>query len=152
MSQFIIDTDVLIVFYCRLERPDVLHAVCEEGVVVSETVRREMEGVARGIGREIFRGDVAAGAVRVVEAGPPEANESAGFNTTFLHRGERDTAAIALTHLYTMVTNDRMARHELIGSGITVRDAAWILQQAKSRRLLTQAQHKKLSQSLGKRW
>jgi predicted nucleic acid-binding protein len=151
LSQFIIDTDVLIVFYCRLERPDILHAVCDEGVVVAETVRREMEGVARGQGRDVFRGDVRGGAVRVIEAGPVEANEAAGFNTTFLHRGERDTAAIALTHLYTMVTNDRMARNELVGSGLTVHDAAWVLQQAKSRRLLTQAQHKKLTQRVGRR-
>jgi predicted nucleic acid-binding protein len=152
LSQYIIDTDVLIVFYCRLERPDVLHDVCAEGVVVAETVRREMEGVARGMGRDVFRGDVANGSVRVIEAGPAEANEAADFNTTFLHRGEKDTAAIALTHLYEMITNDRMARNELVGSGITVHDAAWVLGQAKSRRLLTQAEHKNLAKRLGRQW
>lgn len=142
-DQFIIDADVLIKFYCHLERPDVLHRVCGD-ITVADRVEREFEYHAFGPGKDVFGQDVSSGKIRVVDAGPAEDQMIAEFKTVFLHAGERDTAAIALTHLYTMITDDRRAKDELMTAGLTLHDSRWVLKQAHSRRIITQKEYKGL--------
>jgi predicted nucleic acid-binding protein len=62
-----------------------------------------------------------------------------------MHQGERDSAAIAITHLYTLVTDDRRAREDLMSADIEVRDSRWVLKEAHSRRFISQKEYKALS-------
>jgi predicted nucleic acid-binding protein len=143
MPQYIVDTDVLIKFYCHLGRPDILQSVL--GVVtIAERVRREFEYHGYGQGKEEFLQDLSTGRVRTVDAGPAEHNVIAEYETTFMHAGERDSAAIALTHLYTLITNDRRAREDLMEADLDVHDSRWILKEAHARRFITQREYKTL--------
>jgi predicted nucleic acid-binding protein len=141
---FIIDADVILHFYCRLGEPDVLLRVCGEDATVAERVKREVEYHASEPGKTHFLEDIKRGSIRVIDVGPAEETVAGEFGTSFLHAGERDTAALAVTRIYTMLTNDVRARATLTGSGITIHDAKWVLQEAKKRRIITAAEHKRL--------
>lgn len=144
MPQYIVDTDVLINFYCHLERPDILLRLM--GVItVAERVKREFEHHGFGSGKEEFSRDIATGRVRTIDVSPAEDRVIAEYKTDFMHVGERDSAAIALTHLYTLITDDRRAREDLMSSDLEVHDSRWILKEARSRRLISQKEYKKLS-------
>ncbi len=144
MSQYIVDTDVLIRFYCHLDRPDILHRLLG-GITVAERVKREFEHHSFGHGREEFVRDVAAGRIRTVDVSPAEDRMIAEYKTDFMHAGERDSAAIALTHLYTLITDDRRAREDLMNADLEVHDSRWILKEAHARRLISQKEYKQLS-------
>jgi predicted nucleic acid-binding protein len=143
---FIVDTDVLIKFYCHLGRPDVLHQVLG-GVTVAERVKREFEYHGFGPGKEEFTRDIANGSVRTVDVSPAENTMISEYQTDFMHAGERDSAAIALTHLYTLITDDRRAREDLMSADLEVHDSRWVLKEAHSRRFISQKEYKTLSTS-----
>lgn len=145
MRPFIIDANIVIHFYCRLERPDILLKVCGDEAAVSESVRREVEYHASEPGKSIFQGDISGGYLRTIDVGPAEEQVAAKFGKAFLHKGERDCAAIAVTHMYNMLTNDRMARETLMGNDITIHNAAWVLKEANKRRIITAAEYNRLS-------
>lgn len=144
MGQYIVDADVLIKFYCHLERPDVLHRVLGD-VTVAERVKREFEYHGFDPGKEDFARDVAAGKVRVVDVSLAEDGMIAEYKTDFMHAGERDSAAIALTHLYTLITNDRRAREDLMSADLEVHDSRWVLKEAHARRFISKKEYKALS-------
>jgi predicted nucleic acid-binding protein len=145
MRPFIIDANIIIYFYCDLERPDILMKVCGDDAAVSESVKREVEYHAGEPGKSDFLADISGGYLRTIDVGPAEENIAAGFGQAFLHKGERDCAAIAVTRMYDMLTNDRMARETLMGNGITIHNAAWVLKEANKRRIITAAEYNRLS-------
>jgi predicted nucleic acid-binding protein len=146
MAEYIVDADVLIKFYCHLERPDILHSVLS-GVTIAERVKREFEYHGFGSGKEDFSRDVANGRVRVVDVSPAENSMIAEYKTDFMHPGERDSAAIALTHLYGLITDDRRAREDLMSADLEVHDSRWVLKEAHTRRFISQKEYKTLSTS-----
>jgi len=141
---YIVDTDVLMKFYCHLGRPDILHRVLG-GITVAERVKREFEYHGFGPGKEDFTRDLAAGRIRTIDVSPAEDRVIAEYKTDFMHAGERDSAALALTHLYTLITDDRRAREDLMSADLEVNDSRWILKEAHSRRLISQKEYKTLS-------
>ncbi len=146
MPQYIVDTDVLIRFYCHLERPDILQRLLG-GITVAERVKREFEHHGFGPGKEEFSRDVGAGRVRTVDVSPAEDRVIAEYKTDLMHAGERDSAAFALTHLYTLITDDRRAREDLMSADLEVHDSRWVLKEAHSRRFISQKEYKQLSTS-----
>jgi hypothetical protein len=85
MGQYIVDSNVLLKFYCELQRSDVLHQVLG-GVTVAERVKREFEYHGFGPGKEDFARDVAAGRVRSVDVSPAEEAESPSTKQTLCTR------------------------------------------------------------------
>lgn len=145
MRPFIIDANIIIHFYCRLERPDILIKVCGDDAAVSESVKREVEHHASEPGKSDFLNDIRGGYLRTIDVGPAEEDVAAKFGKAFLHRGERDCAAIAVTRMYDMLTNDRLARETLMGNDITIHNGDWVLKEANKRRIISAAEYNRLA-------
>ncbi len=140
MSKYIVDTSVLIDFYCVREKPDNLLKACGGEFNVAEKVKKELFGNCRAnpeweSGWKEFEKDVNKGLIRVLEAGEPEIQELRELDkhTPMSDRGELDSAALAITHGFVLIMNDSNARRDLLGSGIKILDSAWVTKKSKRR-------------------
>jgi hypothetical protein len=114
MSKYIVDTSVLIDFYCVREKPDSLLKACGGEINVAEKVKKELFGNSRAnleweSGWREFEEDVKRGCIRVMEVGGPEIQE--------LRELEKHTPM-----------------SDLLGSGIKILGSDWVTKKSKQRR------------------
>ena len=141
MSKYIVDTSVLIDFYCVREKPDSLLKACGGEFNVAEKVNNELFGNCRAnleweSGWREFEKDVKKGRIRVLEVGGPEIHELRELDkhTPMSDRGELDSATLAITHGFVLLMNDSNARRDLLGSGIKILGSDWVTKASKFNR------------------
>lgn len=152
-STYVIDSNVLINFYSRLQREDILYKVLGGRMYVTERVRNEALHHAFGIGADRLKIDMGSGKLPItnVHLGDAESISSLGTSRTFLHEGEKGSAVVAKARGWGLITDDRRAAEDLLGSGITIHDSRWVLRQAESRRYISKAEEKRLLNALARR-
>ena len=141
MSKYIVDTSVLIDFYCVRENPDSLLKACGGEINVAEKVNKEFFGNCRANlewehGWREFEKDIKKGLVRVLEMGAAEAHELENIKK-YAHmsdQGELESAALAITYGFVLLMNDSNARRDFLGSGIKILGSDWVAKASKSNR------------------
>jgi len=135
-DRYVVDTSVLIDFYCKREASAKLLKVCGGRIHIPESVEKEFFGVCSNRpewseGLAQFQDDLGK-YIKVISMGPAEdhAYDELALKGRVSDRGELDCAAIAITHGYELLMNDNMARSDLMGSGIKVRGSDWVIREA----------------------
>lgn len=149
---YVIDSNTLLNFYCRLEREDLLHKVLRGRLHLTERVKNEVIHYAYGRCAERISVDLSSGRLKVTPVGVADAKTTGSLSesSTFLDPGEAGSAALAKSRGWGFITDDRRAAGDLLGSGIVIRDSQWILKEAERRGYLTRAELKRLSRQLGR--
>ncbi len=152
---YVIDTCTLIYSYCDLKASWLLHSLFPEGIYIVPEVKNELIKLAKkGRFYHEILADLQSGFFKVEEVDIYN-QEVQSFLSKFeetLDRGERFSAALALSRGYTLLTDDWIAQQVMMFGlvGLTCKGASWILNQGRKKRLITPTEHKNWRRRFGR--
>lgn len=152
---YVIDTSTLFYFYFYLKSPNILYSLFKDVLKIVPAVKRELLKLAK---KKIFYGkiisDLQSKSLQIedVDLYDQRVQDFIYRFKNTLHTGERFSAALAFVKGYILIIDDRAARREIMYgyTGITCKDAKWVLKRARNKRLIGKKKHIILKKKLCK--
>lgn len=150
---YVIDTCTLVYFYSDLKYPKVLYLLFQDGLKIVPQVEKELikKGKEKSFYDEVIA-DIHRGFLQIEEVDINN-NKVRDFIVEFektLDKGERFSAALALERGYGLITDDWVAHQKMMFglAGLTYKNAEWVLDCARKKRLIVEKVYKKLKNKL----
>jgi len=150
---YVIDNSTLVYFYSDLKSPNILYSLFKDVLKIVPAVKKELLKLAKKkkFYKEVIS-DLQSKFLQIEDVDPYDQRVQ-DFIFRFknaLDTGERFSAALALVKGYILIIDDRRARIEIMFgyTGLTCKDAEWVLNRARKNRLIGKKEHIGLKKKL----
>jgi len=150
---YVIDTSTLVYFYSYLKSPNILYSLFKDVLKIVPAVKKELLKLAK---KNFFYEEVISDLqnkflqIEDVDLYDQRVQDFISRFKNTLHTGERFSAALALVKGYILIIDDKAARIEIMFgyTGLNCKDAEWVLDRARNKRLIGKKKHKILKKKL----